>query len=76
MGSAIADLWSKLEKVALGEEKTGSLFLVQSSSNRGRMVTASYNFGTSLKEPWKPIDLTISSCHIQTQSYPAAAKPI
>jgi hypothetical protein len=81
VGSAIDNLRSKLEQVALGEEKTGSSFLAQSSSNSVLMGTASlaarYDFGTSLKEPWKPIEFTTPSPsrHIRTQSYPTTTTP-
>jgi hypothetical protein len=80
-GSAIADLRSKLEKVVLGAEKTSPSALAQSSSNSGFPVTASlaarYDFGTSLKEPWKPVDFTSPSPprHMRTQSYPATTTP-
>lgn len=80
-GSAIADLRSKLEQVASAEEKTDPTFLAQSSSNNVLMGTASlaarYDFGISLKEPWKPVDFTTPSPprHIRTRSYPVTATP-
>ena len=71
-GSAIADLRSKLERVALGE---GNASLPQLSSDSGLKGTSSlsarYDFGTSLKESWQPTDfVTPSPRHIRTQSYP------
>jgi hypothetical protein len=80
-GSAIADLRSKLEKVALGEQKTSPSPLARSSSDLGFPATASfaarYDFGTSLKEPWKPVDFTSPPTprHIRTQSHPATTTP-
>ena len=79
--SAIDNLRSKLEKVVLGEEKNGSMLSTQSSSSGGLLGTASlaarYDFGTSLKEPWKPINYTTPSPlrHTRTQSYPTTPAP-
>lgn len=77
--SDIADLRSKLEKVVQGREQTGPSFLAQTFSRGNGFGTASlasrYDFGTSLKEPWKPSDFTTPLRHLRTQSHPASIMP-
>lgn len=88
--SDMADLKSKLEQVARGRESAGPAFLAQHHSRQtvgkledetppnfktGASLASRYDFGTSLRNPWKPAVSSSPSRHNRTHSYPIPSTP-
>jgi hypothetical protein len=80
-GSDIADLTSKLEKVALGrgssihQTQTRTVFPPPDQEKppmlkEGVSLASRYDFGTSSRSPWKPISVPVPPTNNRTISYP------
>ncbi|CCM05758.1 uncharacterized protein FIBRA_07990 [Fibroporia radiculosa] len=79
--AGIADLKSKLEKVAIGTETVGGPLRKSSKNNNSQFdlrsntsLSSRYDFSASLKAPWK-VGLPTSPTHSRTSTYPATHPP-